>query len=66
MKWWKRFKTPDKVEVYQDAEGRWRWKAIAGNGKIIDASEQSYASKYYATGKAERYAEAFGAAVITP
>ena len=65
MKWWKKFKTPETVEVYQDADGRWRWRAVAGNGKVLDASEQSYATKYYANGKAQRYAEAFGGTVVT-
>lgn len=60
MSWWKRLKAPRAVEVYKDAEGKYRWRAVAKNGKVIDASEQGYSTKRYATGKAERYAEPYG------
>ncbi len=60
MSWWKRFKAPKAVEVYKDADSKWRWRAVAKNGKIIDASEQGYSTKRYAIGKAERYAETYG------
>lgn len=66
MKWWKRYKTPETVEVYQDNDGRWRWRAISGNGRVLDASEQGYASKGYAIGKAKRYVEAFGGTITAP
>lgn len=62
MRWFKRVKTPTAVEVYEDATGRWRWRAVAKNNRVVDASEQGYASKHYAIGKAERYREAFGVA----
>ena len=53
---WKR-KRPARVEVYTDAENRWRWRAIAGNGRVVAAAEQGYASKYYAATKALPYAD---------
>lgn len=59
MAWWNRTKTPVRVEVYPDAGGKWRWRAVARNGKVLDAAEQGYATKHYATGKAERYRDAF-------
>lgn len=60
MNWLKRLKAPKTVEVYKDAEGKYRWRAVAKNGKVIDASEQGYSTKRYATSKAERYAESHG------
>lgn len=37
-----------KVVVYRDAEGDWRWKAVAANGKIIADSAEGYVNKSYA------------------
>ena len=59
MKWFDKFRSPQRVEVYQDAEGRWRWRAIARNGKVIGAAEQGYAST-----KAKQYAEPLGCDVV--
>ena len=62
MPWWKRNKqetTLTTVTVYKDKADKWRWTAKTANGKIVDASEQGYSSKSYATKKATRYAEAF-------
>lgn len=30
------------VEYYQDAAGKWRWRAIAGNGRVVADSAQGY------------------------
>jgi uncharacterized protein YegP (UPF0339 family) len=60
MVWWKRDRGPERVVVYLDPTGRWRWHAVARNGKITAAAEQGYASKYYARDKATAYATAFG------
>ena len=60
---WKR-KRPARVEIYADAANRWRWRSVAANGKIIGAAEQSYASKYYAASKAEKYADHFGLPIV--
>jgi hypothetical protein len=50
--------------VYEDAEGRWRWRAIARNSRVVGAAEQGYASKYYASTKAKQYAEVLGCEVV--
>ena len=31
-----------KVEHYKDAEGKWRWRAIAPNGNIVADSAEGY------------------------
>ena len=64
MKWFDRFRSPQRVEVYRDAEDRWRWRAIARTGKVVGAAEQGYASKYYASTKAKHYAEPLGCDVV--
>lgn len=33
-----------KIEVYQDAKGEWRWRAKAGNGRIVAESGEGYSS----------------------
>ena len=33
------------LEFYPDTSGKWRWKAIASNGKIVGASSQGFASR---------------------
>lgn len=35
----------DKLEVYQDKRGDWRWRRIAANGKIVGAACEGYKSK---------------------
>ena len=44
----------ERVERYQDAKGRWRWRHIAANGRIDAAAEQGYRSKWWAGVKARR------------
>lgn len=39
-------------DVYEDTRGRFRWRVKAKNGRIVNASEQGYKSKYYASLKA--------------
>jgi len=31
--------------LYKDNEGKWRWRAIAKNGRIVAASHQGYVNK---------------------
>ena len=31
----------DRIERYADSSGRWRWRHVAGNGQIDNASEQA-------------------------
>jgi len=35
----------DKVEVYKDNQGEWRWRQIAPNGKVVGGSTQGYKNK---------------------
>lgn len=35
----------DKWEFYKDADGLWRWKRIAANGRIVGSSSQGYKNK---------------------
>lgn len=65
MAFWTRKKVPTAVSVYADADARWRWRAVARNGKIVAASEQGYSTKYYALRKADEYGTAFGLAPAT-
>jgi len=39
-------------EFYKDRSGKWRWKKIASNGKIVGASSESFASKQNALNNA--------------
>ena len=35
----------DKWEFYKDSAGKWRWRRIAGNGRIVGASSEGYVNK---------------------
>jgi len=35
----------DKLEIYKDKRGEFRWRRIAPNGKIVGSSSEGYASK---------------------
>ncbi len=43
---------PHRLVLKRDARGRWRWRAIAGNNRVVGASEQGYRSKRWAVRKA--------------
>ena len=34
-----------RCQIYKDNEGKWRWRAVANNGKIVAASSQGYVNK---------------------
>jgi uncharacterized protein YegP (UPF0339 family) len=36
------------LTFYKDNGGKWRWRVIADNGKIVGASSQGFASKQMA------------------
>lgn len=38
-------KIMDKWEFYKDTTGKWRWRRIAPNGKIVGASTEGYVNK---------------------
>lgn len=42
----------DKVEVYEDAVGEWRWHRKAGNGEILSASSEGYRDRDHAVEQA--------------
>jgi uncharacterized protein YegP (UPF0339 family) len=35
----------DKVSYYRDTNGKWRWRRIASNGRIVADSGQGYTRK---------------------
>jgi hypothetical protein len=42
------------VQVYEDDRGEYRWRAIAGNGRIVATSGEGYVEEKYAAGMARR------------
>lgn len=42
-----------RVEVFEGRDGQWYWRAVAGNGEIVSASE-GYVSKWNAKRGARR------------
>lgn len=44
----------DKWEFYQDRKGKWRWKRIAPNGRIVGASTEGYSSRANCIANAKR------------
>ena len=47
-------KRTDRVELYQDDAGEWRWHRIAPNGEIIADSGEGYKDSHHARLMAER------------
>lgn len=37
--------TPDRFTIYRDFVGRWRWRCVAGNGKVLADSGQGYSRR---------------------
>lgn len=44
----------DRVEVYRDSAGEWRWRSVAGNGETITGSGEGYLDRSHAVKMAER------------
>lgn len=44
----------EKVEVYRDAQGEWRWRRKEGNGEIVSTSGEGYLHKYWCVEIAKR------------
>jgi uncharacterized protein YegP (UPF0339 family) len=44
----------DRCEIYKDGADKWRWRAIAINGRIVAASCQGYVNKSDCVENAER------------
>lgn len=45
---------PNTLEVYKDAEKRWRWRMTASNGEIVADSAQGYARRIDCQREAQR------------
>ncbi len=45
---------PVTVTVYQDASGDWRWRAQAGNNKVVATSGEGYRNESHARAMAAR------------
>lgn len=45
-----------KVYVYEDAKGEWRWRAEAGNNRIVAESGEGYDRRSAAINAAEAWA----------
>ena len=39
-------KRAPKFEIYKDRKGKWRWRMIAGNGRVMATSGESF-SQYH-------------------
>ena len=50
----------DRLEVYRDAQGGWRWRRTAANGRIVGASSQGYKTKAACIQNAVRMTTPFG------
>ena len=44
----------DKLELYKDKKGEWRWRKIASNGEIVGASSEGYKNKADCEANAQR------------
>jgi hypothetical protein len=42
----------NKVVIYADETGLWRWRGVAGNNRVIGAAEQGFRFRWYAVRKA--------------
>lgn len=43
----------NRVVIYKGSEsGLWRWRAVAGNNRVIGASDQGFRFRWYAVRKA--------------
>jgi uncharacterized protein YegP (UPF0339 family) len=42
----------NRVVIYKDEAGLWRWRAVAGNNRVIGAAEQGFRFRWYAARKA--------------
>jgi hypothetical protein len=42
----------NRVVIYKDEAGLWRWRGVAGNNRVIGAAEQGFRFRWYAVRKA--------------
>jgi len=43
---------PHRIQLYRDPKGRWRYRRLAGNHRIVQASEQGFRHRWYARRRA--------------
>ena len=53
-------------EIYRDAAGEWRWRLVAGNGRIVADSGEGYSRKASARCAAARAAALAASTSIRP
>ncbi len=44
----------DKITLYEDKAGEWRWRRVASNGNIVGSSSEGYKTKEACKDNAER------------
>lgn len=44
----------DRWDIYHDAQGQWRWRRTADNGRIVGASTQGYSNRTDCVANARR------------
>jgi len=44
----------DRVLVYKDKAGEWRWKRVAGNNRVVSDSGEGYKRRWRAVWAAKR------------
>ena len=44
----------DKIEIYKDEAGEWRWRLVAPNGQLIASSGEGFRRKWSAKRSAKR------------
>lgn len=52
-------KRKPRTEQYLDEAGKWRWRVVAGNGRIISTSSQGYVNRGDCTDSIRITGEAF-------
>jgi uncharacterized protein YegP (UPF0339 family) len=47
-------RSSDRIEIYKDKVGEWRWRALAGNGEVIANGGEGFSRKWSARRAARR------------
>jgi uncharacterized protein YegP (UPF0339 family) len=53
-------KRPAKLSLYQDANGEWRFRLTAANGRQVAKAEEGFVNRAYARRRAEQAARGYG------
>ena len=54
----------DRVEIYKDSKGEWRWRLLASNGQIIATSGEGYVKYSHCVHMVNQMWEYFGEADV--